>query len=79
MKSMTCTQLGGACDKKFEANSFEEMAELSKKHAMEMMQQGDKAHLEAMNRMKEMMQSPDAMKSWFQNKKKEFESLPEIK
>ena len=47
MKTMTCKQLGGACDKEFHANSFEEMAELSKKHGMEMFQKGDKDHLEA--------------------------------
>jgi hypothetical protein len=38
MKTMTCKQLGGACDKEFYANSFEEMADLSKKHGMEMFQ-----------------------------------------
>lgn len=31
MKSMICKQLGGACDLEFHANTFEEMAELSKK------------------------------------------------
>jgi len=30
MKSMTCNQLGGACDKEFHAVTFEEMAEMSK-------------------------------------------------
>ena len=33
MKTMTCNHLGGACDKKFTANTFEEIAELSKCHA----------------------------------------------
>jgi len=33
MKTMTCKQLGGGCDTKFHANSFEEMAELSKKQS----------------------------------------------
>lgn len=28
MKSMTCRQLGGACDKVFKANTFEEMGSL---------------------------------------------------
>ena len=42
MKTMTCKQLGGACDKEFHANSFEEMAELSKRHGMEMFQKGDR-------------------------------------
>ena len=50
MKSMTCNQLGGACDKAFHASSFEEIAEQSKKHGIEMFQKGDKPHLEAMNK-----------------------------
>jgi predicted small metal-binding protein len=77
VKTMTCKQLGGACDKEFRANSFEEIAEMSKQHGMEMFQKGDKAHLEAMNDMKELMQNPEAMKEWFENKRKEFDSLPE--
>ena len=77
MKEMTCKQLGGACDEIFQADSFEEMAELSKKHGMEMFQKGDAAHLEAMQKMKELMQSPDAMNQWFENKRKEFDALPE--
>ena len=78
MKKMTCKQLGGACDKEFQANTFEEMAELSKKHGMEMFQISDKPHLEAMNKMKDLMKSPDAMNEWFENKRKDFEALPDI-
>jgi len=77
MKKMTCQQLGGACDKVFRADTFEEMAELSKKHGMEMFQAGDAAHLEAMAKMQELMKSPADMQSWFEGKKKEFEALPE--
>lgn len=77
MKKMTCKQLGGACDKEFQANSFEEMAEMSKKHGMEMVQQGDTTHLNAMKEMQELMKSSDDMKEWFENKRKEFNSLPE--
>jgi len=33
---MTCKQLGGACDVEFKADIFDEIAELSKKHGMEM-------------------------------------------
>lgn len=75
MKIMTCKQLGGACDVKFHAGTFKEMAELSKNHGMEMFQKGDKEHLEAMNKMKEIMNSSEAMQEWFQNKRKEFDSL----
>ena len=74
---MTCKQLGGACDKDFHAASFEEIAEMSKQHGMEMFQQKDEAHLNAMNKMQELMKNPDEMKAWFESRKKEFESLPE--
>jgi len=72
---MTCKQLGGACDKEFHANTFEEIAEISKKHAMEMYQAGDQAHLKAMGVMQELMKSPELMSNWFENKRKEFEGL----
>ena len=76
MKTMSCKQLGGACDLQFSANSFEEIAEQSKQHGMEMFQQGDQAHLAAMEKMKELMKDPQAMQEWFEVKRKEFESLP---
>jgi len=77
MKTMTCKQLGGACDKVFNANTFEEITGKSKKHAMEMFQKGDEPHLKAMNEMQELMKSPDDMNEWFENKRKEFNALPE--
>ena len=77
MKTMTCKQLGGACDKKFHANSFDEIAGMSKQHAMDMLQKKDAAHLKAMNEMQELMKKPEAMKEWFETKKKEFKALPE--
>ena len=78
MKTMTCKQLGGACDLEFSADTFEEMAELSKKHGMEMYQKQDAAHLEAMQKMQALMQNPEDMKKWFESKRQEFENLPEI-
>lgn len=77
MKTMTCNQLGGACELKFSANTFEEMAELSKKHGTEMFQKSDEAHLKAMQAMQELMQTPGAMEKWFAEKKAEFDALPD--
>ena len=77
MKTMTCQQLGGACDKKFHANTFEEIAEMSQAHGADMFQQGDQPHLDAMEAMKDLMMNPEAMKEWFTNKRSEFDSLPE--
>ncbi|MFX0558465.1 DUF1059 domain-containing protein [Maribacter sp. CXY002] len=75
---MTCKQLGGACDIEFSANSFEEIAEQSKKHGMEMYQKGDKSHLEAMEKMHYLMKSPEAMQTWFNNKCEVFNALPSL-
>ena len=77
MKTMSCKQLGGACDEEFHANAFEEMAELSKQHGMEMFQKKDEAHIKAMQEMQELMKSPEKMNKWFESKRKEFEALPE--
>jgi len=74
---MSCKQLGGACDKDFSAGSFQEIAEMSKQHGMEMFKKKDEAHLKAMNAMQELMQKPEAMAAWFETKRKEFEALPE--
>ena len=74
MSTMTCKQLGGACDKKFQADTFEEIAEMSKNHGMEMIQRGDDAHIMAMNKMQKLMKSPEEMNAWFENKRQEFES-----
>lgn len=79
MKSMTCKQLGGACDTVFRAETFEEMANLSRSHGTEMYKKGDIAHLDAMNKMKDTMSDPDAMREWMDEKRKEFEVLPEEK
>ena len=67
---MTCMQLGGSCNKAFQANTFEEISELSKQHGMEMFQQQDAEHLEAMKKVMELMQQPQAMEQWLQAKQK---------
>lgn len=77
MKTMNCKQLGGACDLEFQAETFEELAELSKQHGMEMHQRKDAAHLEVMQKMRELMKNPEDMSNWFESKRKEFEALPE--
>jgi predicted small metal-binding protein len=77
MKTMTCKELGGACDLEFRANTFEEIAQMSQMHGREMFQNGDKAHLDAMSHMKNLMQSKAAMSEWMEGKRKEFETKPD--
>lgn len=73
MKEMTCNQLGGACDKVFEAETFQEIAQQSQQHGMEMMKQNDTAHIEAMEKMKNMSQ--EDVNNWMKEKKDEFNNL----
>ncbi|SHI41984.1 hypothetical protein SAMN04487911_10217 [Arenibacter nanhaiticus] len=75
---MTCKELGGCCDKKLHADTFEEIAELSKQHGIEMFRLGDKKHLEAMKKMRKLMTTDEKMKTRLQLKKKAFDALPEV-
>jgi hypothetical protein len=77
MKTMTCKQLGGACNQIFSANTFDEIAMMVSKHAREMVQQGDAAHIEAMNEMRTKMSSPEATNAWMDEKRNAFNSLPD--
>ena len=79
MKTMTCNQLGGACDMEFHANTFDDISEMSKKHGMEMFQKNDEPHLQAMHKMRELMQSPESnrMQEWLSSKRAEFDALPD--
>lgn len=75
MKTMTCKELGGACSQTFTANSFDEIAMMMSKHAREMIQQGDFAHMEAMNDMRHRMTSPEAMNAWMDEKRNAFNAV----
>jgi hypothetical protein len=73
---MTCLQLGGACDKKFTAETFDELGEMAKSHGREMFQASDETHMDAMQKVMLLMQDPDAMNKWFQSMRDIFEALP---
>ena len=42
-----------------------------------MFQAGDEAHLNAMQEMQGLMKTPEAMTEWFENKRQEFNALPD--
>ena len=79
MKKMTCKQLCGACNQSFAAKTFDEIAMMVSKHAREMVQQGDAAHIDAMNIMRQSMNSPEAMNAWMDEKRRMFNSMPDDK
>lgn len=77
MKTMTCRQLGGACDLAFRGESFEQIAALSQQHGMDMFEQQDGAHLAAMQAMRALMHDKQAMQAWYDARRQEFEALPD--
>jgi hypothetical protein len=77
MKTLTCKQLGGACDMEFHAETFEKMANVSQQHGMEMYQKGDQEHIKVMEEMREKMTDPKAMQEWMDKKLAEFDALQE--
>ena len=79
MKTMTCKQLGGPCNEEFHTETFDETVEMSMRHGMEMAEKGDVEHINVMDKMKEGMNNPEAMKAWVGNIQKEFNALPEDK
>jgi len=74
MKSMTCKQLGGACDLVFSGETFDELAAQSQQHGKEMFGANDGPHIAAMNAMMEIMKSGE-MDSWMAARKAEFEAI----
>ena len=63
----------------FRASTFDEIAQLSQKHGKERFQKGDKPHLEAMSKMRDLMQSEDGMTKWMADKKQKFDAKPDTK
>lgn len=74
MKTMTCRQLGGACDEEFQADNFEEMADLSRAHGTKMAEQKDVDHLAAMENMQKIMKEPGGLQKWMAERKADFEA-----
>ena len=79
MKKMICSQLGGACEQEFFAETFEDMAALSQAHGKEMFAQQDENHLKVQKEMMELMKDPSEMKLWMETKRELFDSLPDLK
>lgn len=75
MKSMTCNQLGGACELVFSGETFDDLAAQSQQHGKEMFDANDGPHMAAMGKMMELMKSGE-MDSWMAARKAEFDLLP---
>lgn len=75
MKKTTCRDLKGACDTEITGETPEEMGGNSRKHVMEMVQNGDTDHIQAMEDMKKL--SPEAQQKWYEEFRQRFTSFPD--
>lgn len=74
MKSMTCRELGGACEVVFQASTFDEISSLSKSHGQEMAMNNDTAHIEAMNEIMELINA-GKFNDWLESVRSHFDTL----
>jgi predicted small metal-binding protein len=77
MKTMTCQQLGGACDLPLRGSTADEVIKAQDKHLKEAVAAGDTSHEQALDEMKGRWKHPIKGMGWYKNTKREFAELPE--
>jgi predicted small metal-binding protein len=77
MKTMTCRQLGGACDLELRGGTADEVIKAEDRHLRDSVADGDLAHEPALRDMKGRWKHPVKGMGWYKNTKKEFAELPE--
>lgn len=76
MKTMTCKQMGGPCDKAFQGNTADEVIKAQDKHLKEAVANGDTTHEEAAKAMQARWKNPIKGMGWYMQAKKDFAALP---
>ncbi len=77
MKTMTCRQLGGACNLPLRGETADEVIKAQDKHLKEAVAAGDTTHEAALNDMKGRWKHPVKGMGWYKSTKREFADLPE--
>ena len=77
MKTMTCRELGGACDLAHGGVSADEIIKAQDRHLREIVADGDHAHEDALKAMKGRWKHPRAGMGWYRETKRRFAELPE--
>jgi len=77
MKTMTCQQLGGACDLELRGDTADEVIKAQDRHLREAVDAGDTTHEKALGDMKGRWKNPLKGMGWYRATKKEFAALPE--
>ena len=77
MKTMTCTQLGGACALELRGETADDVIKAQDKHLREVVRAGDTAHEPALKDMKGRWRHPLKGMGWYKDTKSAFAALPE--
>ncbi len=77
MKTMTCQQLGGPCDRTFRAESADDVIKQQDQHLKDAVKAGDAAHEPANKEMRGRWLHPKKSLGWYNDTKKAFADLPE--
>jgi hypothetical protein len=77
MKSMTCNQMGGPCDKSFQGKTADEVIKAQDAHLKEMVANADEAHQAAAKQMQARWKNPIKGMGWYLQTKKDFAALAE--
>lgn len=77
MKTMTCRQLGGACDLELRGDTADEVIKGQDAHLKKVVAAGDATHEEALQAMKGRWKHPIRGMGWYKDTKRQFAALPE--
>jgi hypothetical protein len=76
MKSMTCRQLGGACDEVHQGEDANEIIKAQDRHLREAGASGDTDHAAALQEMKGRWKRPVSGMKWYRQVQRDFAALP---
>ena len=77
MKTMTCAQLGGACELALPGTTADEVIHAQDRHLREVAAAGDTGHETALREMQGRWKHPVAGMGWYRRVKRDFAALPE--
>jgi hypothetical protein len=77
MKTMTCSELGGACDLALRGETADEVIKLQDQHLKDIVAGGDSAHAAALKDMQGRWKRPVSGMKWYKATKREFAARAE--
>ena len=76
MKTMTCRQMGGACDLAHRGDDANEVIMAQDRHLREVVADGDTAHEAALSDMRGRWRRPVSGMKWYRQVQRDFAALP---